>query len=46
MLPCCLSHRLVETVQQQTAIRKAGQLVVISELARLRRRSLMWQLSS
>src|ERR1700730_7085527 len=36
MLPCRLSHRLVETVQQQTAIRKAGQLVVICELARLR----------
>jgi len=35
MLPCCASHRLVETVQQQTAIRKAGQLIVICELAHL-----------
>src|SRR5689334_13523975 len=35
VLPFSSSYRLVETVQQQTAIRKAGQLVVICELARL-----------
>jgi hypothetical protein len=35
VLPRCPSYRLVETVQQQTSIRKAGQLVVICELARL-----------
>jgi hypothetical protein len=35
VLPSCPCHRLVETVRKQTAIRKAGQLVVICKLAHL-----------
>ena len=36
MVPCGPSHRLLEPIQQQTAIGQPGQLIVVREVTRLR----------